>query len=149
MVPFYRGGGVTFSAFLNRLLHSPGRAGRSEGPPGAKAGAGPTPNCFRTLQEPGRGGPDYGRRDLGPAPRGRCDHAVQKCGALPPRTLENAVQENFGGEKQYFCGESHSAWPTVGFVTHSWETAEKWRGWRKPMRESLKEVRLSAEEDPS
>lgn len=37
---------VTFSAFDRGLLHGPGKAGRSAGPPGAEAGVGPTPNCL-------------------------------------------------------------------------------------------------------
>lgn len=132
---------VTFSAFGGGLLHGPGKAGRSAGPPGAEAGVGPTPNCL----EPSRSEElahwrktgTSGGETSGTAPRADPQGALrrrpevgQQCGHQkdPPQwTLENGVCENFRGKKTKHLRGLAQCLAHNGFVIHSWETIEMGR----------------------
>lgn len=118
---------VTFNVFRDGLLHGPGRPGRSGGPPWAEAGVSPSPNCF----ESGAGAlriDSRWRGDLELAPRGRCDAASQtlRGSAVTTmlwQTLEHAVPEKFGAEKQNFCGPNTmpgSQWVHHPFLGNYW-----------------------------
>ena len=87
---------------------APGGQTAQEGPPGAQAGVGPTPNCFEPARRgrtagwpPATGGPRAARRfpalPLGMAARGQTWGT--RGGHKASADLEKGVSESFGGEQ--------------------------------------------------
>ena len=138
MSPFYRWGKVKESwspehtqlpltFFGTDFFMALGGQAAQEGLPERKLESVHLPTVF----EPGAGAQRMDSRwrgDLELAPRGRCDAASQTLRGsavttMLQQTLEHAVRENFGAEKQNFCGTNTvpgSQWVHHPFLGNYW-----------------------------